>query len=84
MYAYDPQLSIQLAKNHTELFEMRACYNNVYNMVMQHLEELTPWEKLAYPVLLSQRKRGRVLSPCLLPLRRKTGGAAFVSGYERL
>ena len=46
MYAYDPQLSIQLAKNHPELFEMRACYNNVYNMVMQHLEELTPWEKL--------------------------------------
>ena len=81
MYAYDPQLSIQLAKNHPELFEMRACYNNVYNMVMQHLEELTP---RAYPVLLSQRKRGRELSPGLLPLRRKTGGAAFVSGYERL
>ena len=46
MYAYDPQLSIQLAKNHPELFEMRACYNNVYNMVMQHLEELTPRKKL--------------------------------------
>lgn len=32
MYAYDPQLSIQLAKTHPELFEMRACYNNVYNI----------------------------------------------------
>lgn len=54
MYAYDPQLSIQLAKNHPELFEMRACYNNVYNMVMQHLEELTPWEKLR--ILFCYRK----------------------------
>lgn len=54
MYAYDPQLSIQLAKNHPELFEMRACYNNVYNMVMQHLEELTPREKLR--ILFCYRK----------------------------
>lgn len=54
MYAYDPQLSIQLAKNHPELFEMRACYNNVYNKVMQHLEELTPWEKLR--ILFCYRK----------------------------
>lgn len=54
MYAYDPQLSIQLAKTHPELFEMRACYNNVYNMVMQHLEELTPREKLR--ILFCYRK----------------------------
>lgn len=54
MYAYDPQLSIQLARNYPTLFEMRACYNNVYNMVMQHLEELTPWEKLR--ILFCYRK----------------------------
>lgn len=54
MYGYDAQLSIQLAKNHSDLFEMRACYNNVYNMVSHHLEELTPWDKLR--ILFCYRK----------------------------
>ena len=42
MYDYDPHLSIRLAQNHPDLFEMRACYNNVYHMVTGFLEELAP------------------------------------------
>lgn len=46
MYDYDPHLSIRLAQNHPDLFEMRACYNNVYHMVTGFLEELAPRDKL--------------------------------------
>ena len=86
MYAYDPQLSIQLAKNHPELFEMRACYNNVYNMVMQHLEELTPWEKLR--ILFCYRKgNGEEMSVSeyldLLCLERETPLRTVLQEEER-
>lgn len=46
MYAYNKQLSLTLARKYPNLFEERACYNNVYNMVFEYLEELRPRENL--------------------------------------
>ena len=46
MYAYDPRLSIILAKKYPHLFEEQACYNNVYHIVSEYLDELRPRDKL--------------------------------------
>lgn len=46
MYGYDHRLSLVLATKYPNLFEERACYNNVYHMVFEYLEELQPREKL--------------------------------------
>ena len=45
MYDYDQRLSLTLAAKYPQLFEEQACYNNVYHMVSEGLEELMPYEK---------------------------------------
>lgn len=46
MYAYDQRLSLILATKYPQLFEEQACYNNVYHLVSEYLEELRPRDKL--------------------------------------
>lgn len=46
MYAYDQRLSLILAAKYPQLFEEQACYNNVYHLVSEYLEELRPRDKL--------------------------------------
>ena len=46
MYDYDQRLSLALAAKYPQLFEEQACYNNVYHMVFEGLDELVPYEKL--------------------------------------
>ena len=46
MYGYDQRLSLILSSKYPDLFEEQACYNNVYHIVTEYLEELRPREKL--------------------------------------
>lgn len=46
MYDYDKRLSLILAAKYPNLFEEQACYNNVYHIVSEYLEELRPRDKL--------------------------------------
>jgi len=46
MYGYDKRLSLILAAKYPHLIEEQACYNNVYHLFSEYLEELRPRDKL--------------------------------------
>ena len=59
MYDYDQRLSLALAAKYPQLFEEQACYNNVYHMVSEGLEELASYEKLRILFCYRPRQDGR-------------------------
>lgn len=73
MYGYDQQLSLILAGKYPHFFEEQACYNNVYRIVSEYLEELRPRDKLRVLFCYRQGPDGRyyrhafaVFDGCLL------------------
>lgn len=59
MYAYDQRLSLILAAKYPQLFEEQACYNNVYHLVSEYLEELRPRDQLRILFCYRQGPDGR-------------------------
>lgn len=59
MYAYHQQLSVIISEKYKEYFAEQACYDNVYHMVMEWMEELTPREKLRVLFCYRQGQDGR-------------------------